>query len=703
MLERKWYPTHEPFDYPQKFVDWINSLNNDFRNRIRYEPFELYKQQALSWLNDEVDTTAEDLVASTPEEPKKDFFTSSEKVVIRKHILIERDRCGTNTMYNMDKYHLITSSDRTSGYGYMQYTSEEAQRIMLFLFDCGYCFLFGKCRQIWFSTTMGGAVLARARMNPGYRALYIAEQEDKGETVFDAKFREPFERYQWWWRGGKMQRNARGKMKFDTFSNSTIDVLPPKEYGATGDVPDLVAIDEIGLVKNAKKIISEVGPAMYSYRPGEELKFTRQVCCWGTGAKDPDGIFEGFWKETKEHWEKGKYRTGMFIPVMFNVWARSGMNQQLLDDEYERAYSDKTTQREELIAKYHHHYPLDDEDMFYQSSRTLLSMEKIKANKGRILNAPPLYRPRYGYFEPVYDYSRPIRCGGKNTYVITGAIWKALKSRMDDKCTCIVYSRPPDAEKPWKDRYFMGVDPLTSETGHSKVSGSVWDNEEETIACVVNYREDFNLHYSFEQLLCMKLWYTGTGAVIPELVERNQGSLYYEYLDVNNALHNTVWGGELPTRKMKAKSGAGALSWGIDKFKGETTDEIINYTFELYDTYGQNFWIPELWKQQETFIKKETKQQNGFKVKYQARNVKMDYDDVIFSATFAYICCRCFPRRMPVLLAHKEAVSEVRRYREPNGTLRLGNFINDRLVSDVTRSNYGNQRRVRGRRDSERW
>jgi len=76
-----------------------------------------------------------------------------------------------------------------------------------------------------------------------------------------------------------------------------------------------------------------------------------------------------------------------------------------------------------------------------------------------------------------------------------------------------------------------------------------------------------------------------------------------------------------------------------------------------------------------TFIEKPLKGNNLLRhSRYQAADLKYDYDDVIFSTVFSYICSEAFGRYEPQEISKSKSSSRMKRYvqnRETNWKLKL--------------------------------
>jgi hypothetical protein len=131
----EWYPSHEEFQYPQSFIDWVDSINSGWQNRKKYKPFETYCKQAEEWLKDTSDITDYD-----NEEDQIDWLYR------------EIERCRDNTLYFCNKYGWI-KEDKADG-GALKYKAGDAQKVLLLLCDCGYSLMIGKGRRSGFTTAV---------------------------------------------------------------------------------------------------------------------------------------------------------------------------------------------------------------------------------------------------------------------------------------------------------------------------------------------------------------------------------------------------------------------------------------------------------------------------------------------------------------------------------------------------------------------
>jgi len=125
----EWKPSHKEFEYPTSFVKWIDSINSGWQNKIHYEPFETYCRQAELWVQDDSEIL--------------DYDTEDEQV---EWLMREIQRCKDNTLYFCNKYGYI-KEDRSEN-GMLAYQAWDAQKVLLFLFDCGYSLMIGKADRL---------------------------------------------------------------------------------------------------------------------------------------------------------------------------------------------------------------------------------------------------------------------------------------------------------------------------------------------------------------------------------------------------------------------------------------------------------------------------------------------------------------------------------------------------------------------------
>ncbi len=110
VLTQEWKPNHEEFEYPKEFVDWIDSINSGWQNKLKFKPFDLYCKQADLWMED---TSA--ILDYDNEEDQMDW------------LFTEIQRCKDNTLYFCNKYGFI-KEDRAEN-GMLPYRAWDAQKV----------------------------------------------------------------------------------------------------------------------------------------------------------------------------------------------------------------------------------------------------------------------------------------------------------------------------------------------------------------------------------------------------------------------------------------------------------------------------------------------------------------------------------------------------------------------------------------------
>ena len=171
----QWRPDHPPLQYPDEFVEWVDSINSGWQNMTQYKPFELYRKQAYKWLKEE-----DEITDFHDEDDQLDFVAQ------------EKQRCIDNSLYFCNKYGWLKEGDVEGGG--VKYQAWKAQEVILFLADCGYCFMIGKARQIGFTSTLGLLACKRLNFMPSYYTKFITKEKEKGEEIFRDKIRWAFGR-----------------------------------------------------------------------------------------------------------------------------------------------------------------------------------------------------------------------------------------------------------------------------------------------------------------------------------------------------------------------------------------------------------------------------------------------------------------------------------------------------------------------------
>jgi len=626
-----WKPSHKEFEYPTAFVEWVNSINSGWQNKLRYTPFDLYCDQARIWLED--DTVITDFAN---EEDQYEWLNT------------EIQRCNDNTLYFCNKYGWI-KEDRSPN-GMLRYQAWDAQMVLLFLFDCGYSLMIGKARQIGFTTTMCLAGMKRVNLNKSYFIKFVTHSESKGIEIFRDKVKWTYTKIPDFmaqdvknWTDKVMSFDKKGEKKGrDDGGASRFQVDSPQIDAINGGSPSAVFIDEIGLFDIFGEMMREGRPALFKFNPETgKMTMQQQFLAWGTGGEMDKGgsVFEAEFKMCLRQWKEGNYEYGI-IPLFFNAYARRGVTDEHINNE-KKAYLalEGTKKGETAKVQFHQHYPITIDDMFIRKARTLVPIHLCNQRLHDIYGKEvPI---EYGFFEPIMDFSQPTP-DLITEFRIIGAKWVATNAREHVSTTSIIIHHPPAGDK-WKNRWYQGTDPINSETGHSMMCSAIWDSLTNSVSSVVFHR-DRKFKYTYLQVLLQSLYYDQQNrGGIKELIENNIGDMHLDFQEVHGFKHKFTASSQLP----EYFHTMGGKWFGISN-KANTGPRIIAKTEEMVDAYANNIDVPWLWEQLKTFVEKDLKSTNSHRqTRYQAADTRYDYDDAIFAITFAYINAQAHARYEP--------------------------------------------------------
>lgn len=631
IVKDDWCPSSR-LEHTQQFVLWIDSINNSFASKRYYEKYDLYCQQADMWY------ASNDSIIN--------YETGEEQWEFAKR---EFDRCNENTLYFANKYCYLYEPDMEGGKRkYYANENYEHHRVLLYLFDCGYSFMLGKPRQIGSTSALGLAAIKKTLFTTNHYLKYIAEDKKTSEEIFDQKIKFCYATLPEWMkdsvvndRDNLFRIGKKGKKGDISGTNSKIEVVVPHPTAINGGSPPVVFIDEIGNIGCLSEMLLEARPTLY-WRNPETKKFElrRQICSWSTGGymQNGKGAFEREWNRITGLWKEGNYETGI-IPIFFDWTTRCSA------EEYEREKAfyygarakDKNMDLEQSKIQFHQHYPSSPADMFSTTTKTLVSRESIDAGLKRIAELPALNRGVWGYFEPVYDTSKPLGEDSDIPFKIIGADFIPCEDEMDEKCTTFIFSHP---KRNWRNRYYQGTDPISSDTGTSKFASAIWDAQYYAPVALVNYRESHNTKKSYLQSILLGMYYDverGTG--VKDLLERNAGMAYKDYKDAKGFFHTLVFASELPD--VMQSGGGDAI--GIDN-NNRINQLIIDRMTEVCNVYGDRIYIPTFWEQLKTFICKLT---DSGRITWTSIDKRYFCDDVLFAVTFSYICRLCYSNKIP--------------------------------------------------------
>jgi hypothetical protein len=632
----EWMPAHDAMDYPKSFVRWVDSINKGWRNKLEYKPFTLYCQQAELWIAEE-----DDILNYATEEEQADY------------IIQEYYRCRDNSLYFCNKYGKIKEGDVASGM--INYKAWDAQELIVFFFDCGYSCLIGKARQVGFTTTMGLIAQASINFHNSYFAKFVTHSKDKGEEIFRDKIQWGFGKSIPSWLRHKSHNFSATALSLEERNRKTadidgassrIEVVTPAVDAINGGSPQVTLVDEIGLFEGTmfSEMVTEGRPTLFFYDPEtSKMKMKRQLFAWGTGGEMKKGgaAFEIEFKATLKAWRERDFKYGI-IPLFFDAYARNGVTKEVYEAE-KRAYYSKGPEHK---VKFHQHYPITIDDMFSRDAKTIIPLEECNRHLNRIYNLKGNDQIQYGYFEPVFDQTQPTP-DGHYDFRIKDAVWVPSSGMEDERTTACIFKHPPDPSvEVWKYRYYQGIDPINSETGHSKMSGAIWDSWENTISSVVFWRvRDYKECYL--QCILQGIYYDREHKMgVPELIESNIGANYQDIEDMTGFGRRQVPNKALPPWLQTPSSSW----WGIAN-RANTAGKITNQIIEMMESYSSNIFIPWIFLQLKTFVEKDLKSTTGRQTRYQAADMRYDHDDVIFSSVFAYINAKAHSKYEPEMIS----------------------------------------------------
>lgn len=636
--------------HSKEFVSWINSVNSGFANRIVYEPFEYYKMQAEDWM--EGDHSIEDF---TEEEERYEYM------------MRELERCSINSLYAANKYYWL--KDEAGAVGKIKYDATEYyehQRICCYLFDCGYSLIIGKPRQPGITSIFGILGMNRVLNRKNYFLKFIAEDKRTSEEIFEDKIKFSFESLEGWFKpntNGKpdvvndrdnlFRIGRKGpKGRIDGL-NSKIVVTPPYRTAINGGSPPLVFVDEIGSIDILTEMVNEGRPTMFRRNRQGEFEIKGQLVMWGTGTTGKGGgAFENEWKRILGLWNEGDYTVGI-VPLFFDWTTRCSEEEYLA----QKAYYYGSRAKEEGIdietskVQFHQHYPTSPADMFSTTKKTIIGREEIDKNITRINKVDPVLRVQYGYFEPIYDKTRPMDENSDVPYRIVGANFVPT-DEFSELASAIMFQRPK-TKPAWVNRYYQGTDPISADTGTSRMASAIWDVHYNTVSCLINHRKLNDPDASFLQCLLMGLYYdVEKNRGVPELLEKNIGLAYKNYKSNKGFLGTLMYNAELPDH---LQSGSNS-DLGIDN-KGYRNKAIINEMYKVFTLFGEKIYIPTPFEQLRTFVCDITRSGNETWGPVDSRYY---HDDALWAIVFAYIAALSHMHLVP---KSTEEVAEKRKYR----------------------------------------
>lgn len=634
ITREEWLPKSTT-EHEKEFIEWINSINNiGFQNKIPYNKFTLYVQQAYTWLQDGISYT--DIY---DEDDREDFMAK------------ELERCAQNSLYFLNKYVYYKEGDDEGGK--VKYKALKAHEVMAYLNDCGYSLAFAKGRQIAATTTLMALNVKDVVFKKNYFMKFITEDKEKAQEIFEDKLKFAFSELPWWMKpnvlnerdnlfklGNKPEKGTKDGV------GSKIQVEAPKRTAVAGGAPQKVMIDEAGNIPILRRMIDNARPTMLKYNGKTgKIEVKRQMFYWGTGGEMEKGgkAFETEFMSLKNTWDQGDFSACM-VPVFFNWTCRPGATQEDYDREKRVAYSKMTNEQEkDSIIEFHQSWPESLADVFRTNAKTLVPEDFIKTNIDRInteAKKAGIRITKKGYFEPIYDLNRPEVEGSDVPYRIIGATFVPTED-FDPRASVEIFMEPKEG---WKNRYFQGTDPIDTDTGLSNMASVVWDKYFKTITAVLNWRTR-DPKDVFLQTMLLGLYYDTEHDKrgIKELVESNRGTSYTQYKENKGYGMEMVLNYQLPPYLQNQTTINEGV--GIDN-KGLRNTMIVNRIHEMTIAYGDRFYIKDYFEQLSSFTC--TVSDRG-KEMWGPMNRKSFKDDILFGGVFSYICAElAFPELTPL-------------------------------------------------------
>jgi hypothetical protein len=623
--------------YNPAFVEWVNSINSGFQNKIPYAPFEQYVAQAEAWLK----------------EPEPEFFREDQEL---EYLQSEIERFIVNTLYFSDKLGVL--KDEVKPDSSYHFKASKAQQVLLFLVDAGYSMLIGKGRQIGFTSAMGFLMAKRFSYIKNYYTKFITHHKPKGGEILNDKVKFALNNIQdkyrrkniWNFNAYKITLSEGGTERAKKLSASTtIEVSAPADDAINGGSPNLVCIDEVGFVDNITTIIREGRPTMFKLNPFTGVRdIVRQFVAWGTasmvGAKVSN--FKVEYQYCQQRWDEKDYSYGI-IPLFFNAYALPGFTMELYEKEKRLAEQREGADREKAIIQFNQHYPMNVEDMFISGSKTIIPFEQINE---RILHIRKTTRedyvePKYGYFDcangEIDDFVNLVK---KEVPI---PVFISTRGPEDPRTTVTIFHEP---DRHWAWRYYGGTDPINTTSGHSKFASSIWDEHINDVAALINYRRR-NFKECYLQAILMNQYYSNTHHKVRELPEANAGDMYLDFIKSLG-----IKGGLLLNTQLPPKFQSAATEIGIHK--GHVNSEYItNALMDFLQNFANSIHCETLFIQLKTFVEKESKLSAKVSWKPESR---YDFDDAIDAVIYSYMCARCFKYMPKKMSEEQEAKVQVK-------------------------------------------
>lgn len=628
--KKDWMPESIIY-HTKEFYDWIDSINNGFQNRIEYQPFNRYVQQCEDWLSKGYD------------------FANYNGYDQIEFVVDEMTRIETNTLYFANKYAFLQEASEATGM--LKYIADKYyvhHQILFYLLDCGYSTIFGKPRQIGSTSAFGIGAIAKTLTRTNHFLKFITEDKETGLEIFNDKILFVYNQMPGWMKAGeplnyrenlfKISHSGSSKGKAGGREKSSkIQIVAPSKTAINGGSPQLVYVDEIGSIPILSEMLNEGRPTLFRMNKATGLlEQRRQIIFWGTGTSEKGGAaYEKEWNRVVGLWEQREASVGI-VPLFFDWSVRLNEKQYYEEKKYyygARAQKDNIDIETSKI-QFHQHYPSNPADMFVPTGKTLVSRETIEKNltkiRNKISNDPDDIENKvlmtYGFFEPIYDISKPQSENSDVPYAISGANFIQTDA-YDERATTTILVPP---NKAWKYRFYAGTDPITTDTGASRMATTIWDEQLHTVAAVTDCKRNNDPNYSFMQSMLLTIYYGEGKEAVPEIVERNIGLAYRNYRENKGFLNSLLINAQVDPYFQSGQP----YDIGVDN-RGVRNTYIINRLGEVMNMFGDNIYHDTVFRQLATFHCTTTKSGNTL---WSSIDKRYYNDDVLFGLAYAYIC-----------------------------------------------------------------
>lgn len=260
----------DKFNLPETFCQWIDSINSGWRNKIYYEPFDIYCKQAEYWLRQ-----GYNYADQYTEEDQESFMID------------EIRRFKQNTLYYAAKYGKLREGDIEGGGRLID--PYECQKVAWYLQDMGLNIGLIKARQIGMTSAEMLYLAKKVQFTLSFFAKFVTEKDDKGIEIMEHKLKYPISRMPKW-AEVNMHNDSDKKISFMLKTkkgdisgvNSAVVTEAPYVTVIAGGSPQLVMIDEAGNIPILVEMIQDGRPTMFFNDPiTKKRTFKRQLIFWG--------------------------------------------------------------------------------------------------------------------------------------------------------------------------------------------------------------------------------------------------------------------------------------------------------------------------------------------------------------------------------------------------------------------------------------